>query len=55
MTKPGPKPRPSSELRVMRSFRLSRDVIEILSRQTNASRYIEDAVREKNERRTKHA
>jgi hypothetical protein len=44
---PGQPPKPDTEKRVMASFRLAQDVIAILKEQSNASRFVDEAVREK--------
>ncbi|MEY4943045.1 MAG: hypothetical protein RL254_1226 [Planctomycetota bacterium] len=44
---PGQPQKPDAEKRVMASFRLAQDVIAILKEQPNASRFVDDAVREK--------
>lgn len=49
----GQPPKPESEKRVAVAYRLAPDVVEILRRQDNASRYIDEAIREKNSGDTK--
>ena len=43
----GRPPKPESEKRVAVAYRLAPDVVEILRNQPNASRFIDEAVREK--------
>ena len=43
----GQPPKPDAEKRVSVAYRLAPDVVEILRNQPNASRFIDDAVREK--------
>lgn len=43
----GQPPKPDAEKRVPVAYRLAPDVVEILRQQPNASRYIDEAVREK--------
>ena len=50
MTEPkrrGQPSKPESEKRVPVAYRLAPDVVEILRKQPNASRFIDEAVREK--------
>ena len=43
----GQPPKPDAEKRVAVAYRLAPDVVEILRQQPNASRFIDEAVREK--------
>lgn len=43
----GQPPKPDAEKRVSVAYRLAPDVVEILRNQPNASRFIDEAVREK--------